>query len=134
MDCPVCNDVKLAMSDRQGIEIDYCPKCRGVWLDRGELDKLIERSAAQLEAPPAQLLDVAVVVSAERAGRLPEHHHGWPRGEARTGEPAPVGQRDGGAQGRVVADRGLPVVLGEPAGERSALRGGQLPAGDARHD
>jgi Zn-finger nucleic acid-binding protein len=34
------------MSDRQGIEIDYCPQCRGVWLDRGELDKIVERSAA----------------------------------------------------------------------------------------
>jgi hypothetical protein len=33
------------MSDRQGIEIDYCPECRGVWLDRGELDKIVERSA-----------------------------------------------------------------------------------------
>ncbi|MFH1147656.1 MAG: zf-TFIIB domain-containing protein [Pseudomonadota bacterium] len=44
MKCPVCSDVDLAMSDRQGIEIDYCPKCRGVWLDRGELDKIIERS------------------------------------------------------------------------------------------
>lgn len=49
MDCPVCRDVKLAMTDRQGIEIDYCPQCRGVWLDRGELDKLIERASA--EAP-----------------------------------------------------------------------------------
>ena len=49
MDCPVCTDVKLAMADRQGIEIDYCPQCRGVWLDRGELDKLLERSAAQLQ-------------------------------------------------------------------------------------
>ncbi|MDI9239202.1 zf-TFIIB domain-containing protein [Lysobacter sp. LF1] len=49
MDCPVCRDVKLAMTDRQGIEIDYCPQCRGVWLDRGELDKLIER--ASLDAP-----------------------------------------------------------------------------------
>jgi Zn-finger nucleic acid-binding protein len=38
------------MSDRQGIEIDYCPDCRGVWLDRGELDKLIERSNAQVES------------------------------------------------------------------------------------
>jgi hypothetical protein len=47
MSCPVCR-VPLAMSDRQGIEIDYCPQCRGVWLDRGELDKVIERSA-----PPA---------------------------------------------------------------------------------
>ena len=43
--CPVCR-VDLMMSDRQGVEIDYCPKCRGVWLDRGELDKIIERSAA----------------------------------------------------------------------------------------
>ena len=43
--CPVCK-VGLAMSDRQGVEIDYCPQCRGVWLDRGELDKIIERSAA----------------------------------------------------------------------------------------
>lgn len=43
MDCPVCH-VELRMTDRQGVEIDYCPQCRGVWLDRGELDKLIERS------------------------------------------------------------------------------------------
>jgi len=42
--CPVCH-VELAMSERQGIEIDYCPQCRGVWLDRGELDKIIERTA-----------------------------------------------------------------------------------------
>jgi len=41
------------MADRQGIEIDYCPQCRGVWLDRGELDKLIERSGAQPGAPAA---------------------------------------------------------------------------------
>jgi uncharacterized protein len=46
MKCPHCTDADLVMSDRQGIEIDYCPKCRGVWLDRGELDKIIERSAA----------------------------------------------------------------------------------------
>lgn len=44
MKCPVCKDVDLVMSERSGIEIDYCPKCRGVWLDRGELDKIIERS------------------------------------------------------------------------------------------
>ncbi len=43
MKCPVCN-IELRMSERQGIEIDYCPECRGVWLDRGELDKVIERS------------------------------------------------------------------------------------------
>jgi len=46
MKCPVCN-VDLIMSERQGVEIDYCPQCRGVWLDRGELDKIIERSAGQ---------------------------------------------------------------------------------------
>ncbi|MFM9958915.1 MAG: zf-TFIIB domain-containing protein [Phycisphaerales bacterium] len=45
MNCPACASVALQMTDRQGVEIDYCPKCRGVWLDRGELDKLIERSA-----------------------------------------------------------------------------------------
>ena len=51
MPCPVCK-VALVMSDRQGVEIDYCPQCRGVWLDRGELDKIIERSA-QDSAPAA---------------------------------------------------------------------------------
>ena len=50
MQCPTCTDTALVMSDRQGVEIDYCPKCRGVWLDRGELDKLIERSAAMAPA------------------------------------------------------------------------------------
>ena len=44
MKCPTCPDTALVMADRQGVEIDYCPQCRGVWLDRGELDKLIERS------------------------------------------------------------------------------------------
>lgn len=46
MKCPSCPDSALVMTDRQGVEIDYCPACRGVWLDRGELDKLIERSAS----------------------------------------------------------------------------------------
>lgn len=46
MRCPTCPDSTLVMADRVGIEIDYCPSCRGVWLDRGELDKIIERSAA----------------------------------------------------------------------------------------
>ena len=53
MACPI-DGTTLVMSERQGIEIDYCPSCRGVWLDRGELDKIIERSAAaeQPVAPP----------------------------------------------------------------------------------
>lgn len=44
MNCPTCKNVNLVMSERQSIEIDYCPQCRGVWLDRGELDKIIEKS------------------------------------------------------------------------------------------
>lgn len=47
MKCPIDN-TDLQMTDRQGVEIDYCPKCRGVWLDRGELDKIIERSESSL--------------------------------------------------------------------------------------
>lgn len=54
MQCPVCKEPQLVISERQGIEIDYCPSCRGVWLDRGELDKLIERAAAAAAPPPAQ--------------------------------------------------------------------------------
>lgn len=53
--CPHCR-VDLVMSERQGVEIDYCPKCRGVWLDRGELDKILERAAAyeaQMQTPAA---------------------------------------------------------------------------------
>ncbi|MEY4712492.1 MAG: hypothetical protein RIS88_1942 [Pseudomonadota bacterium] len=66
MQCPVCKTVHLTMAERSGIEIDYCPQCRGVWLDRGELDKIIERAspapmpqvaapAPQYAAPPAQV-------------------------------------------------------------------------------
>jgi uncharacterized protein len=51
MTCPV-DGATLVMSERSGIEIDYCPTCRGVWLDRGELDKIIERNAQQEPAPP----------------------------------------------------------------------------------
>jgi Zn-finger nucleic acid-binding protein len=50
MKCPTCS-VDLVMTDRQGVEIDYCPKCRGVWLDRGELDKIIERAIPAEPAP-----------------------------------------------------------------------------------
>ncbi len=66
MQCPVCS-VDLVMSERQGIEIDYCPKCRGVWLDRGELDKIIEKSHSQ---------------PSEAASRPPEQHYGRPVKEA----------------------------------------------------
>jgi Zn-finger nucleic acid-binding protein len=56
MNCPI-DGSELQIADRQGIEIDFCPKCRGVWLDRGELDKVLERSArfiAPTDTRPAQ--------------------------------------------------------------------------------
>lgn len=53
MQCPHCQ-VPLAITERQGVEVDYCPQCRGVWLDRGELDKILERAARQFDAPPPQ--------------------------------------------------------------------------------
>ena len=53
MKCPVDGN-DLALSDRQGVEIDYCPQCRGVWLDRGELDKIIERTTPTLAGGSGQ--------------------------------------------------------------------------------
>lgn len=53
MKCPTCVNTKLVITERKGIEIDYCPDCRGVWLDRGELDKIIEKSNEELESRPA---------------------------------------------------------------------------------
>ena len=46
MKCPCCPDATLSMMDRQGVEIDFCPQCRGIWLDRGELDKLLALAAS----------------------------------------------------------------------------------------
>ena len=61
MRCPVDNET-LVMADRSGVEIDYCPKCRGVWLDRGELDKIIERAMGGV--PAAAPAPVAAPVAA----------------------------------------------------------------------
>ena len=75
MSCPVCS-VPLVMSERQGVEIDYCPQCRGVWLDRGELDKVIERSVRDLapapQAPPPPQPQVW-------GKGYPQQHHGYPK-------------------------------------------------------
>ena len=49
MKCPVCKDVTLLMSEKKGIEIDYCPECRGIWLDRGELEKLMAKEETRIE-------------------------------------------------------------------------------------
>lgn len=69
--CPTCV-IELRMTDRHGVEIDYCPQCRGVWLDRGELDKIIERTAADMApAPPPP--PPAADVRYERDYR--ERHH-----------------------------------------------------------
>lgn len=73
MDCPVCKNVALVMADRQGIEIDYCPRCRGVWLDRGELDKLIERSNTGARPEAARDYQHAREPDSDRyAGRKPD--------------------------------------------------------------
>jgi len=70
MQCPACTTERLSMTERHGIEIDYCPKCRGVWLDRGELDKLIERGS-QVESTTAA--PVPIVAPAPTAPP-PQHH------------------------------------------------------------
>lgn len=72
--CPTCK-VDLVMTDRQNIEIDYCPKCRGVWLDRGELDKIIEKSLSQpLPGAAAQPSPIPAHRPAERYDdRRPEY-------------------------------------------------------------
>lgn len=66
MNCPVCN-IPLLMTDKQGVEVDYCQKCRGVWLDRGELEKIIERSFQPQNAP---------YVSSDRDKYKHDEHYG----------------------------------------------------------
>ncbi len=86
MDCPLCK-LNLQLAERQGVEIDYCPKCRGIWLDRGELEKLIELSVAQAPpvAPRAMQRNEEVYRSERRDDRDDDrydrsaHHHGKPK-------------------------------------------------------
>lgn len=75
MQCPVCTDKTLVMSERNGIEIDYCPGCRGVWLDRGELDKIIERSAAEQHPAAAPAAQPAVQPAAPMPQHAPRPQH-----------------------------------------------------------
>lgn len=81
MKCPNCPDTTLAISERQGVELDYCPQCRGVWLDRGELDKLIERAAASSAAAPQRLDDSYSAQQGSHHGRRPDDY-----GQRRTHE------------------------------------------------
>jgi uncharacterized protein len=82
MKCPMCSGVSLVMSERSGVEIDYCPQCRGVWLDRGELDKIIEKSAAVSALPVQQEVQRAPVMEQTPYQRAPSyeksspHYHG----------------------------------------------------------
>lgn len=77
MKCPI-DQAELVMSERQGIEIDYCPKCRGVWLDRGELDKIIERSGSA--QGPSQQAPVQQAPDSYRAEPQRPHGHDHDRG------------------------------------------------------
>ena len=78
--CPSCR-IALVMSERQGIEIDYCPQCRGVWLDRGELDKIIERNereeSARAAPPPPQPAPQPAPPPHYNYGQPPSYGHGY---------------------------------------------------------
>ena len=79
MPCPHCR-VDLVMSERQGIEIDYCPRCRGVWLDRGELDKIIERNLGTPAGRGDERLPGTFLPSQGDHGKERRHggkEHGW---------------------------------------------------------
>ena len=79
MKCPI-DGTDLTMSERQGIEIDYCPKCRGVWLDRGELDKIIERSAQDLPPAAPAAPQAPAAPYAPQAPRPPQPQYGYDDG------------------------------------------------------
>lgn len=74
MKCPVCPATELLMTVREGIEIDYCPQCRGVWLDRGELDQIIRR-AAQASLADAQAAERDDWQERGRDRERRAHHH-----------------------------------------------------------
>ncbi len=69
MKCPICPDTSLVMADRQGVEIDYCPSCRGIWLDRGELDKLLDRASAAMAATAATPAAAAIPIAGQQSSR-----------------------------------------------------------------
>jgi len=81
----MCPDSTLVLSERQGVEIDYCPQCRGVWLDRGELDKIIERSGQEMAPPqprpqsPPQPQTYHQAAPQQPYGYGKEYRHGYPK-------------------------------------------------------
>ena len=80
MKCPYCTDTTLVMTERQGVEIDYCPSCRGVWLDRGELDKLLDRAAGSAQTAPVPPQPTPQVAAAYHGRRDFEDSDLHPRG------------------------------------------------------
>ncbi|MEI2808380.1 MULTISPECIES: zf-TFIIB domain-containing protein [Paracoccaceae] len=82
MQCPV-DGTQLQMMERQGVEIDYCPKCRGVWLDRGELDKIIERATPAALTEPGQPVAAPTPVQAQPVQAQPYPARGEPRHDRR---------------------------------------------------
>lgn len=86
MNCPHCN-VTLVMTERSGVEIDYCPQCRGVWLDRGELDKIIERAGA--------LSPVAAPQPVAQQGSAPQQQPAYQQGYQQPAVHPQFGGNDG---------------------------------------
>lgn len=73
MKCPACRETALVMTERQGIEIDYCTECRGIWLDRGELDKIIERTATESSVSESPRYDSRTTQEQDRRPREREY-------------------------------------------------------------
>ena len=127
MQCP--NDATtLVMSERSGIEIDYCPECRGIWLDRGELDKLIERSAEQ--APPQWQQPQP----GQPQGQPPQGQPQWQ--QPQQGQPQWDGQRSSGASGGLgaAAERLLGEVQRRSQGRDGRYDDRRDPRYDGRYD
>lgn len=74
MNCPSCKTVQLSIAERAGVEIDFCPTCRGVWLDRGELDKIVAKAMAD-ESGPGQPMPGGPQAM---GGYAPQHPHPVP--------------------------------------------------------
>lgn len=131
MQCPT-DGTTLTMSERSGIEIDYCPQCRGIWLDRGELDKILERAEQQAPAAPqAQQGEPAYGQQAPQApyGQQPpapygqqahqQQPYGQPQWDQRQGDHRPGDHRHGSSGGLgAVADKLLGEVQKRAQGDR----------------
>jgi uncharacterized protein len=79
MQCPI-DQTELRLAERHGVEIDYCPRCRGVWLDRSELDKILEREAADVAAdrvPPADVPRLSRRQAYDHRDQDRDHDHDW---------------------------------------------------------